>query len=383
MAKTISDLKTDIGDMLHGTSVEKIENFNDLVFRAAGDLLLEIDPAETIRIQQISSALYDQVFRYTIPTDLKGKAIIDIRPQTDRGVNDNPRQIFLNDFDLRKGRRSVPKFTLEFNEGVKTLKIDNPTLPAQTLINAVNDITDNGTWAVSGDASNLTQDTLTFLTGGASLRFDIIGTQGIITNSDMAEVDLSNEENIGAIFFWLYIPDKDTFTSVNIRWGSSSTTYWNRTLTTAQNSTAIQDGWNLFRANWDGATKTGSPDSENVDFIRIALNATTDTDYRLENITASRGTIYELVYYSKYLFKSEAGVWQEEPDNDSNIINLDTESFNLLVYKTMILGAAQIQGVDSEFDVGFYRRAYTKNVKLYRNQNPSEVVRPQSSWYRL
>jgi hypothetical protein len=66
---------------LHGTTLSQVENISGVFNRAARQLLLDIDPQETKRIEQLASPIFYQVYDYAPPADLKGQKIIDIFPQ--------------------------------------------------------------------------------------------------------------------------------------------------------------------------------------------------------------------------------------------------------------------------------------------------------------
>jgi len=68
---------------------------------------------------------------------------------------------------------------------------------------------------------------------------------------------------------------------------------------------------------------------------------------------------------------------------DTNTINLDTESYNLLVNQCGILMAQQNQGSDATFDVNFFRQAYLDGVRMYKSRYKSEILPPQQSYYRV
>jgi len=381
MAKTISDFKVDLQGAIHGASLNKVQGVDQVIYRAAGDLLLDIDPIETRRISPLSPALFDQVFDYVVPSDLKGKKVIDIRPQVSRGLNDSFSQRQSKEFDLYKAENA---FSVQHNTGVKSIRIAKSTTPGSSL-NEMEDTDDNGTWAIGGTASSLAQDTINRVSGGASLRFTATGAgAGFIENSTMAQVDLSTHKNQASLFIFLFIPTVANLTSVNLRWGSDSSNYYDRTVTSAHPSNTFVQGWNLLRFDWDGASVTGAPVDTAIDYLRVTVNHTaTDNNYRVDNIVSILPTIFEIEYYSKFLFRDSDGNWQETIDDDSNFINLDTESYNLLLNKTMILLAPQLQGVDSGFDLNFYLAEYQRGIARYTDQYKSEAQKPQSIYYRL
>lgn len=384
MSFTISDLKTRLEGKLHGTTTNKVQDLNNLIFEAGGNLLLKIDPAETKRVQQLSGAMYDQVFSYAAPTDLKGDKIIDIRPQSNRTLSDNFSQSTTEQFDSYKSVTNN-SFSVELNSGVKTIKISK-ALTAGALLNDANSLTDNGTWAVGGNATDLAADTLNKITGTASLKFNIsaAGSTAYIENSTMTAVDLSTYKNVGALFVYVYIPSTTIITSVNLRWGSSTSDYYNRTVTATQDNTALVLGWNLLRFDWDGATQVGTPVDTAIDTLRVtfAYSGTAVNSVRVDNIIARIGQIEEVVYYSKYLFQNSSGTWLEKPTADTDTVNLDVDSFNLLLYEVAYLIAQQLQGEDASFDASFFKNTRDEVWSVYMRTYKSEKIKRQNAYYR-
>ncbi len=381
---TIENLKDDLSRKLHGTSLSKIQGPLDLIYEAGRNVLQDCDPIETKRKAQIANALYDNVYDYTSPTDLKGNKIIDIRRQVNRLQSDNFSQNFNENFDLKK-ELTNNNFTIESRDSTKFFRIAKSITVGKT-IHDMNSITGNGTWAVGGDTENLTQDTLNKVSGSASLNFDLdgSGTTGYIENSDFTDVDLSDHEDKSALFLWLYIPDTSIFTSCDLRWGSSSSAYWN-VIVTSGHASVFQNGWNLLRFDWNGATKTGSPDSSAINYAKVTLtyDGTADTDFRVDNIISNLGDIFDVLYYSKYLFQNSSGTYIEKPTADTDLINLDTDSYNLLLIKTAEKASQQIQGEDNNFDFEVFRDEYESAVKDYNQKYPSEAIKTQIRYYRF
>ncbi len=105
----------------------------------------------------------------------------------------------------------------------------------------------------------------------------------------------------------------------------------------------------------------------------------------LNNIVARIGTILQVLYYSRYMFSdSVTGAWQETVTDDSNLINLDTESFNILFNQVAYLSLQQQQGLDATFyDGSFFKQAYDTGVARYKAMYKSEVQEPQSTYYQV
>lgn len=385
---TISDLKTELQSLLHGTSLNKVQGVDGIIYRAARKLLNDFDPIETARIAQLTTPLFDKVYDYNCPTDLKGDRIIDIRPQVNRGFSDRFFQTYNEAFDMSKASLVAGgEFTIQYDTAVKSIRIAK-NLIAGLLVNGGNSLTANGTWAVGGDATNLTLDTLNYVYAGGSLNFDVTGagTTAYLENSTQSPIDLSRDEDQGYEFVYAYIPDGSVVTNFILRWGSSSGNYWQSTVTANQDSTAFQTGWNLLAFNWATATEVGTPDSAAVDYVRFTVTYDGDaaTHYRLNSIVSQLGTIYEIEYYSKFLFRNgTTGAFQETVTDDSDIVNLDTDSYNLLLNMVAYFCAQQIQGSNGSFDTTFFKNEYEEEKKRYVAKIKSQTVNPQSQYYRL
>lgn len=387
MSYSIATLKNDLTGIMHGTSLDSIQGLDNLIDRAARQLLQDIDPAETIRKSQLVGQLYDDVYDYSAPTDLKGSKVIDIRPQVRRGVDDNFSQRFSEDFDLLKGNNTL---NVKYNSGTKSLRISKD-LRSGIVLNGMDSITANGTWSAGGDASNLTQDIINYVSGSASLRFDLSGAtgSGYIENSDFGSVDLSNEEDVGAIFENIFFPADlitNGVTSINVRWGSSSSNYWDKTITTTHDSLAFFAGWNLLREDWATATETGSPDSSAVNYVRITINYTSGTafsDIRADRVIARLGQIWEIEYYSKYIFSNSGGTFQENVDDDTNTVNLDTDSYNLLLNKCAEYSAQQQSAENSSFDASYFKSEYLNGISSYQSANKKQGMPTQNIYYNV
>lgn len=379
---TIQDLKSRVSSKMHGVNVDKVNDFYGLCFEAAGNFLLKIDPKETKRVTQIENALYDQVYDYVCPTDLKGDRVIDIFPQVDRWKGDKFNNTYDENFDLNKDNLD---FTIKQNSGVKTLRISK-YLIAGNVLNACDSLTQNGTWVAGGGATSLSLDTLNYVTSGGSLRFNLAtsGSAGYIENSTMTAVDISSLEDVGALFVYVYIPSTSATTSVNLRWGSSSSDYWSSTVTTTQDNTSFITGWNLLRFDWSGASEIGTPVSSAIDYLRVTVNynGTAMTAFRVDNITAKLGSIYNINYYSKYLFRNSSGTWIEKPTSDTDLINLDVESVNCYLYELCELVAQELSSDGQEVDVKFFRDKKLDSYSIYSQTYKSEAKKKRVPYYR-
>ena len=376
--------KSELEGVLHGTSNSQITGLNGVFNRAARQVLLDLDPQETIRYAPVFP-LYDEVYDYVCPADLKGNKVIDIRPNGARQLRDRFDQSYSQDFDRFKGYTFQDNFNVDFNSGVKTIKIDAPSINKGVTISNADGVSTNGTFIASGTASNISTDTINYIGGSGSVSFDIATGTGIITDQTLGEVDLSAHENQSNVFFDIFLPTASLFSSITIKWGSSASAYWERTLTTNQEGTAFQDGWNLMSAQWFGATKVGSPDSTKVNYLQVSYVYTgtpTMPGVKLNYVVSRLGTYYEIEYYSKFLFRdSITGAFQETVTNDSNLINLDTETYNIFFYQLGFLCVQQMLGQDAAYDTQIFLQKYNEAVQKYKTMYKSQVQKPKTMYY--
>lgn len=386
MSYTIENFKDDLQRKIHGQSLNKVPgNIYDIAYEAARDVLAEIDPAETKRLQNLDTPLYDDVYSYSAPADLKGNKIIDIRPQVNRGLEDNFTQTYNEQFDRQKTRLDN-YFSVEYQNGTKILRIAKQ-LTSGILLHKMDSVTANGIWAVGNDATSITTNSLNKVAGTSSIEFDLDGstTDGYIENSTLEAKDLSDEEDTGAIFVRVYIPDSSIITSFNLRWGDDTSNYWNKTVTAPHDGTSLINGWNRLRFDWSSATKTGSPVASSVNYLRLTVNydGTAETGILVDDITAQNGEIYESLYYSKYLFKNTSGTWIEKPTADTDVINLDTDSYNIFLRQAATNVAHEIGGEDAGFDITVMEKKLTNSYNQYKKDYKSEVEKPHQKYYSM
>lgn len=385
---SVLDLKNDLTGVLHGTTVNQIQNLDGVIDRAARQLLLDVDPQETKRILEFTNPIYNNVFDYPIAVDVKGNKIIDVYPQVQRLPEDIWSQQYNQAFDVMKQNifSMSNMFTIKFNTGIKTIRLNCPFLNPPIIINQIEGIILNGTWATGGTASNLTVNNTNFAQGSGSLQFDSTTGVAYLENSTMTAVDLSDVEKQSSLFVWVYIPTGANLTTVRLRWGSSSINFWEQTATTNQEGTAFVNGWNLCQFNWATAIPSGGPNSSAINYSKISLTTTANmTGCLLNGLDSILGTVLQYEYYSKYLFRnSSTGAFQETVLDDSDLINLDTESYNLLFNQVAYLAAQQQQGLDANFHDGpFFKGAYDAGVIKYKSMYKSELQKPQSTYYQM
>jgi len=385
MSRTIAELKTKIGGQIRGTTLNKINDFYGICEDAQELLLAKIKPKEVIRKTSITNAIYDRVTDYELPSDFK--AIKDLRPQVEKNniANPTPNKTFSKEFNLRKKDNTL---SIEWENGTKFLRF-NKVLSTPITIDKADSLTENGTWAVGGNASGLELDELNYIAGVGSLKASV-SSSGAVVN-------------------------------LILRIGSDSSNYYEKTITTGH-FMAFSNGFNLCRFNLNGATQTGTVDMTNISYIRVTTtyntnqtayfektltssvdlsgNYVTDgaiflsfyfdsitslTTIRLDNILAGIGTLFDLWYYSNNLFRNSAGTWIHRPTSDSDTIMLSDESYKIFEAEVMRIMTQRIQGVFGSFDFAYYTKMLDTPEKglydIYTDEFPSEEIISQTSYY--
>lgn len=355
MSYTIQNLQDDLEPILHGFSVNKLSNFYNQCRRAGNKVMSMVDLHTTERVVPMTNALYDSIYDYVVPDDLKLNKIFDIAPQMSRSRYDSNGQINSRQFDIK---RSLNTFAIKNNSGVKTLRI-NKKLYDPYVVHTCDSLTSDGTWVASTDANTLTLDTNYYLSGSGSLKFNLDGLTGtgVLTLTSANAKNLSSVKDAGALFTWLYFTDETRITNVKLRWGSSASDYYTRTVTTPHTETAFKKYWNLLRFDWNGATQVGTPDDDAITYARVEITYTVGTAMSglyLENIIAVRGVPYEIHYYSGYMFKSSAGVYKEIPTDITDIICVDNDSYAIFLDELALICAQSNQSEESAFDTAHF-----------------------------
>lgn len=377
MAYNVTNLKSDMAGALHGTSVNQITNLYGLLFRAASELLSDIDPEETRRTLGLTTPVYGQVYEYACPSDLKGNRLIDLRPYVNRLAGDRTSQFYSSDFDrMKEGIKGGSMIETRWNTGVKTLRISVPASD-NIVIDTMDDI---GTWVNGGGAGTITLDSVNFAQGSASLKYNLTGS-GYLYNPSLSS-DLSAIENEGVLFCWVWSP-AILPTSHTLRWGTDASNYWEVTVAGSWDGTAYIEGWNQLGFDWSAATKTGTPSSSTVNYAYLYTNQTgSATPVRLDYLMAAPGKMFELEYYSKCLFRDGIyGTFKERPTTDSDRVNLDTDSYMLYFNKVMRLAIQQLQGSDGASDAKTFDELYQEGLKNYRGKYPSQAQKAQTTYY--
>ncbi len=381
MATTITQLKEHLTGMGHGGTLNKIRNFYVLLERVANNVLTRLDPIETVRNQQLSQAIHDDLQNYPLPSDYK--KVIDIAPQDDRQSRDRAARRFMEPFAAELNLRNKD-IAIESNEGVKFIRVNWKSTSAKTL-HTMNSLTDDGTIAVVGSATGLKINELYKLSGNASIEFDLVATgDGIQVSNKTNNVDLEDWDEMADFIVPVYLGSITNFTSISLVWGNDLTgNYWTSTAQTTQaDGTAVKVGWNFFLFKWTTATETGTVNPAKIDSFKLTIAAGgAISNIRIDNILASLGRFFDFKYYSQYLFKNTAGTWISQPTTDDDTIVLLGTALNIFIFECLIAMAQQMEGTDSAFDITFARTELVDLYQRYKAEHPSEAKKQVGNYW--
>jgi hypothetical protein len=338
---TLAQLKSDITPMLKGTSLREVTDFYGIAAKAANRMLSRINPEETRRTVTMTTPFYDNVNDYPLASDYK--RMIDIKPQANRqsqpGLS-NYNQTTPRQFDEELGPNT---FSIQWNNMVRTIRAQRLPSGNVALLDPFDSSTSNGSWAASVDASGFYTETLNYVEGNASLGMDLSGStgSGVITNSTASAVDLSAYRYQDASMLWVFIPTgySSRFTSFKLLRGESASAYKEVTVTTKADGTAFNDGWNYLMFNWNTASTTGSPTNLLNTYRKFTITYSAGTaisGFLIDGWSNSFGQLYEIEYYSEYLFRSSSGTWKSVPDSDTDLVNVSPSSYEILKTEMMV-----------------------------------------------
>ncbi len=221
-------------------------------------------------------------------------------------------------------------------------------------------LTENGSWNVFGNVTNLITDNLTFVAGRGSLRFDINNSSntGGIENFTLQPFSIREYLTVGKIFTWLNLPNVEQLQTVQFEMYSSPGNGYSITVNSPHDTSSFQLDQNLLGFYLDPMNMTiiGTPDPENLNHIKFTF-VTNGTllmnDVRIDNVVARKGRVYGIQYISNYMFKDVNGIFKQYPTIGSDQVLLEPESF-----QCYIQDCACVLGEEIFTDTGTSKKGY-------------------------
>lgn len=378
-----TELRDQIVDPIRFDNIGSVITTRNIINRAARLVVREIDLRSTKRKALLSSKLFDDVYSFPFPSDLKDQAICDFIPTKGNTLRDRrTRLIQEEEFEQKKntmnGGYAIALATDDLvNRILFNGDVDDDSLVAASLDSLT---ADGGTWELFGDAENVATDTNQYVSGNGSVRFDISsagGTTAGLQNTDVDDFDITDYVDDGSVLVWVYINSvadtgSDGLTNFIIRIGNDSSNYYTQTITTTSEGVAFTAGWNLLRFDFASMTQTGTVTKTACDYIALYMTKETgkvDNGYRIDNIVLHSGEYHSALYYSKCPWQSNAGAYIENSTADTDLINADTDEFDLFVAK----GKEEMFKELKEYDLmKLAQQDYAMLKQDYLKKNPSD-----------
>lgn len=374
---TVANLQSKIGLKVNGSISDA--NWLVLINDAVREVISDVDPRSTKRKAALSPFLFNDVYDYSAPTDLKNQKIIDIKPQINREKSYEFELVSNEEFDKRKDT-TEDIFTVTDDSLTRKLRISAPVEDDTLVVSRLDSTTSGGgTWTGFGDVttSTLATDSDYYVKGSASLSWDINadgGTTAGIVNSTLDTFDITDYVANGSVFVWAWITSTTNLTNFIIRIGSDSSNYYTKTITTTNEGTSFVAGWNLLRFDFSSATQTGTVDPDACDYCAIymtkAAGKVSENNYRFDHIMVKRGEFHYVEYYSKYPFQSSSGTWLVDCTATTDYVNAEAEEIRLILEKGRELANAYLNDEKGE---QVARKNYNEMVNVYKQESPSEA----------
>lgn len=298
MSVTISSLVSNLNTYLGDSSTDRISDAERYQYLTEATIWLQESLGNEHQDVTYDFDYYDTVHYYNVTGILPDLTeAVDLRCET--GKNYNP-------FIYKSGKElstEIANYAMESSYSIERhdreafLVVNYQGGKSAAQISSFDSFTaDGGTWevdAVNSDATALVLDTIEKKEGTASFKFDVDVSQSAnnratILDTTQTTRNLADYEDLAAWFFWVYIPDTTYFSSVTLFWGSDTSNYWSGTATTDFNGNAFAEGWNRVKIDWRNATMTSTPDSSEIDYIRVDFNYTSsqadDQNFRLDDL---------------------------------------------------------------------------------------------------
>lgn len=391
--KTIADLRESVGAILTGVDLDDVPDLYGSFERAVSTFIQKADVLEASGREPIT--LYDRVFDYEAPTSIFGGALIDLRPQA---VNESGWMLNVDKMPITRFNRtkwitpSGYKVTFEYDAtaGLLIMRVaQNQT--AQSI--TVGTMSEDDDWTVGGTLTNLTTDSTNFYQSPASLRFLLSTGTGTLTTTLDNALDIDSYEDVGVAFLAIQIPqgtDPTTLTSIALSLGSSASNYDTVTETEGFLGAWVAGEWLLVAFDFAGATSTGTPHWDAIDYVNIALTASSNiVNMRLGALWIALPTPNEVLFYSAAVFKTSAtAAPSAQITSDNDFIIFRDSSYNIYVQEAARevaknQGGEISSGLIASIDLVLEGNGDRKLglYQAFRGDNPSEELRQVGNYY--
>ena len=355
---------------------------------AVRTLFRDVDLRSAKRRATLSPNLFNGIYNYQCPSDLKGTSIIDIPAQAKR-QDGEWMLVPAEEFDRLNGRKAGVIALDDFN-AARLLKLASAVDSKSLVISELDGLNSGGgLWSAFGDGETLAADTDDYVEGAGSLKWNISsagGTTAGIENSTLNSFDLTDYlGGTSAFFVWAKINSVTDLTNYIMRFGNSDSVYYSKTVTAQADGTAFVAGWNLLKFDISSLTETGSVDDTAIYYVALYMTKgagkVSETDYKFDHLVLKRGVVHNVKYYTKYGWQSSAGAYKENSTATTDFLVADTDEFELIVEAGVVEAMKEIGYPEGEIRS---RKADLKDaIKEYTMKHPSEAKIMMYDYYEF
>ena len=314
MSITVNNIQTQLNTYISDSSTDRVTAAERLQYITEGTIWLQtqLDNDHSIRTYSVSffDTLYSYKLNAAVSDILESNALRRATSETNIELTRRDAKQVLTDVS-NDAQEST--YALERRDSNLYLVVNHDSKYPALQVTTFDSLTSNGgTWeadTVNSDATNVAIDTVdgsNSTTGCLSFDVDVsqsANNRATIYNDDLTTEDLTNDKDLSSWIIDIKFPIVTYLSSVTFYWGSSSSNYYSVTQTTNYDGSAFTaDFLNTLKFAWLGATVTGTPDDENINFIRIDINYTGSqadaTSYKLDNLRLVRPEKLTLHYTS-------------------------------------------------------------------------------------
>ena len=376
---TVGDLKDGLAGLLEGLTLDNVTGLDKALERAVRVMSHKIDAPEASDVQAIT--LYSGVYDYEAPDDIFGGAVNDFRPQ---GISRSQLDyVYRKDISLFDRTKAVlPNgymLTFEYDKGTPIVRIASPKPTPRAFLDTMATDTD---WTAAGSASGLTEDETVYYTSPSSLRFTLTGASTGTLTKAINSINISKYEDVCVGFLAIRTPSIDDLTSISLKVGSSASAYDEVTATEGFLGAWVVNDWLLVAFDFSGATSTGTPDWENIDYIQVSVAHTaTITNFYVGGLWLSLPSPSELLYKTPAIFKSSGSLSKTITNDDDEII-LNDSAYVLYEYECAIQIAEQSSGGEVDQAANGYKLKLRDELyPAYLADNPSGEIKVVGNYY--
>lgn len=386
---TVGQLKDSVSGILQGLNLNNVKNLYLALERTARQVCIKLDIPEASLYQNV--VLYDGVFDYAELTKVFGQAVTDVRPQGKARTSTMYAYRKPEDqFDREKGLGTTGfDIAFQYKNGTPITRISTSIPMARGVLDSQSDTTG---WTAAGSASALTQDTNVYYESPASLRFTLTGSSTGTLTKAVTSVDISDYEDVGVAFLAIRIPDGATasnLTSIELRLGSSASAYDSVSATQGFLGAWSAGEWLLIAFDFSGATSTGTPDWNAIDYAQIRLaHSGTFTNFRVGGLWISFPCPSTIFYQSNAIFLAQNGTTpSNRVSNDNDTVQLNESAYALFEVecaRTIALqqGGSLANTFVQTLDVLLNGKPGQDGLLgMYRSDNPSRELREVGNYY--